>query len=147
MDKHAFHERMLFDKVKNERGKAPVFIPIDDQRLCLWKNYLESLGFEIDESNVVLAVPKWAYGKEGRILRAILDELREESPVDPSYEELARIACRAAVKAGDASSSLDAEYVAKVIEDMGEDLTCPHGRPVVVKLDMKDLDALFKRRM
>ncbi len=146
VDKHALHEGVIFEKVKTETKRIPVFIPLEDASVVEWREYLEGLGFGISEDGVLTEVPSWAYGKEARIVRTLLEELKQESPVDPSYEEMARIACRAAVKAGDRSTEIDAKTVARFLEERGEEITCPHGRPVVVRLDRKDLDLLFKRR-
>ncbi len=148
VDKHALHERMLFDRMlKREISSHPVFVPLDIDAF-LFKDLLERLGFAFDdEGRVLLKVPSWAYGKEAKVLRELVLEL-EDAPLDRGYEELARRACRAAVRAGDISTSLDAEDVARILENVPEEeLTCPHGRPVVVRLDKAKLEALFKRRM
>ena len=145
VDKHALHERLLFEQLLEKRQESlPVFLPLDFD-LSEWVEYLEPLGFRFEEDgSLLVAVPKWAYGREMSVLKRMVEE---GIPVNPSHEEIARVACRAAVKAGDRSLYYDGLKVARILEERGTDLTCPHGRPVVVKLKRSDLDALFKRRM
>ena len=146
VDKHALHERLIYDSViEGTSASVKVFIPLDEEMLS-YRDVLERIGFEVEEG-AITAVPKWAYGSEMRIVRNILSELEAEAAASPSHVEVARIACRAAVKAGDVLRPPDADYVARLLERLGEDLTCPHGRPVVVKLKKGEIDSLFKRRL
>ncbi len=149
VDKHALHERLLFERIIERKTKAVAsWIPFENVELLeQWGSFLKQLGFEVDaENGVITAVPEWALGIEERVLGSVLDALKDGEPKSLSYEELARIACRAAVKAGDRSTALDAQFVANILEERGLGLTCPHGRPVVVKLDKGYIERLFKRR-
>ncbi len=149
VDKHAFHERLIFDTIlaKNVR-KQPVFIPFKGLReISNYKGFFSYLGFEIDfENEIILSVPSWAYGKEESIISELIFLLKSEELVDLSYEEVAKRACRAAVKAGDYTSRIDAEFIINFLEKRGFDLSCPHGRPVVVRLKKAEFESFFKRR-
>ncbi|MGB9667956.1 MAG: hypothetical protein ACPLSJ_04985 [Thermosulfidibacteraceae bacterium] len=50
------------------------------------------------------------------------------------YDRIAIVACSSAVKGGDRTTVLDAREVIEIIRRKGYDITCPHGRPVVVRL-------------
>lgn len=149
VDKHAFHERIIFDRIIDGSSKKhPVFVPMEDLEVLLpFKAFLERMGFVIDfEKNAVLFAPEWAYGKEERILAGIISMIRNSELADVSYEEYARKACRIAVKEGDYTSKTDATFVKRFLLEKGFGISCPHGRPVVVKLKRENLDSLFKRR-
>ncbi len=146
VDKHALHEHLIFSRIREQKEAVPAFIPADEE-ITKWKEFLEAMGFSVDEENgVITAVPRWAHGIEERVLREIAHSLKEEEPENPQHQEIARIACRAAVKAGDRTTSLDATTVANILKEKGLSITCPHGRPVVVKLERKDIERWFKRR-
>lgn len=162
IDKHAAHERIHFDRLKNSNQATmsqtlldPVVCDLgrEDTALLLEKSgLLERLGFMIDafgESAVaVREVPaeidaheaENLLGDMARILRrggtpddgAILDELRRS------------VACKAAIKAGRRSERLELEaLVGRVLS--GEVRYCPHGRPVAMELTKAALDRNFKR--
>ena len=80
-------------------------------------------------------------------IEEILDKLRSGRKIDPAEardEILHTTACKAAIKAG---YQTEKEEMKKLVEAVlsGEVRYCPHGRPVSVRLDRKDLDKLFKR--
>ncbi|NPA15121.1 MAG: DNA mismatch repair endonuclease MutL [Deferribacteres bacterium] len=149
VDKHAFHERLIFDAILgDDAGKQPVFIPFPGlKELACYEKLFSFLGFDVDfESEVVLSVPSWARGREESVISELCFLMKNEEVSDLSHEELARKACRAAVKAGDTTSYVDAGFVIKVLQRRGFDLSCPHGRPVVVRLKKSDFESFFKRR-
>ena len=153
VDKHACHERMLYDEiVKGQRPPVhlltPIEIPLSAQETEAAetnRELLESLGFnfEADHGKVVLkVVPFWARECATRgFIKAL--ELKGGSQ---RREVLARWACRAAVKAGEVTGIMDVKTMASWLRQAGENVTCPHGRPVVVRLTKEALERLFKRR-
>ncbi len=162
IDKHAAHERMLFDKLKRETGDimsqqllAPFICPMDTESadaLVSNREYLEKFGFEIDEfgsSNVALrAVP--ADIKEEDI-PVLLSELAEKlaaghktSPDELRDGILHSVACRAAIKAGKYSPEAELAPIADAVMS-GRVKYCPHGRPVAMELTKNTLDKNFKR--
>ena len=154
VDKHACHERMLFEEIiKGEKRTSPLLTPMEVplspeevEAAEAHRELVEDLGFsfEIGNGRVVLkAVPTWARGRSEEAFRKALqlEGGRERR------ELLARWACRAAVKGGEATSLMDVEALASWLTSGREDLTCPHGRPIVVRLTKELLDRLFKRRM
>jgi DNA mismatch repair protein MutL len=154
VDKHACHERMLYDQIVGEdRPPIPLLAPfklaLSPEELDLIeenRQLIEALGFrfKIKDGNVLInEIPFWAKNRiEEAFKKAV--ELKGESN---KKEVLARWACREAVKAGDATGLMDVEAMARWLQSGGEELTCPHGRPIVVRLTKGLLDRLFKRRM
>ena len=158
IDKHACHERIIFDRIMAGRGAAmsqtlltPVtFAPGAETVELLEQNaaLLESAGFVFErfgaDALVVRAVPADSDGSETAMLEEIAESLRAGRTADPRDAICHTIACKAAIKAGSRSdlSELTA-LAARVVT--GEIRYCPHGRPVAVRLTKAELDKFFKR--
>ena len=163
IDKHAAHERILFEKLKANQEKIssqslltpiPVRLgPSAAGELLANKSMLEDLGFEIDEfgeNTIVLRQipmdlsPDTAAEAVEALAADLLNGRREEKDTVRD-EVLHTVACKAAIKAGWTTS--DEELLALVKQVMSrEDLKyCPHGRPICVTLSKKQLEKQFKR--
>ena len=163
IDKHAAHERILFEKLKANQEKissqallTPIPVRVSSEaagELLANKEMLEELGFEIDE-----------FGENTVILRQIpmdlsadhaaeaIEEMaadllngRREKATSVRDEVLHTVACKAAIKAGWKND--EAELLAVVKEVMSRDdlKHCPHGRPICITLSKKQLEKQFKR--
>ena len=163
IDKHAAHERILFEKLKANQEKIssqtlltaiPVRLsPIAAGELLANKQMLEELGFEIDEfgENTVVArqIPMdLSPDHAAETIEALASDLlngRREKAATIRDEVLHTIACKAAIKAGWKND--DVELLALVKEVMSRDdlKHCPHGRPICITLSKKQLEKQFKR--
>ena len=162
IDKHAAHERMIFDRLKAQDRSimaqtllAPVTIRPDGADGELIERYGElftSLGFEIDpfgaEEYVVRALPADVDAADvAPAIEEICEKLRRgkaPQPEDARDEILHTVACKAAIKAGWDNSPEELErVVASVLS--GAVKYCPHGRPVSAVVTKKELDKLFRR--
>jgi len=163
IDKHAAHERILFDKLKANQEKISaqaLLTPIrcsvrPDGAAILLENQqmLEELGFEIDQfgDNTILLrqIPMDLSPEDAAdTLAAMADDLlagRREDKSSVRDEVLHTVACKAAIKAGWRTS--ETELLALVNQVMArEDLKyCPHGRPICITLSKKQLEKEFKR--
>ncbi len=163
IDKHAAHERILFEKLKANQEAissqilltpVPVALSADAVgELLANKTLLEELGFEIDEfgDHTILArqipmdlSPENAADALDQLAADLLAGRREEKS-KVRDEMLHTVACKAAIKAGWTTSK--EELLALVRQVMTrEDLKyCPHGRPICVSLSKKQLEKQFKR--
>ena len=162
IDKHAAHERIIFDRLKAQGSSimaqtllSPVTLRLEGEDRELLENQgelLAELGFELEEFGereyILRAVPAdMNPGDAEAAIEEILDKLRSGRKIDPAEardEILHTTACKAAIKAG---YQTEKEELKKLVEAVlsGEVRYCPHGRPVSVRLDRKDLDKLFKR--
>lgn len=153
IDQHAAHERLLYNKFKSELENAtiisqPLLVPYQiDEDSIYFVDALKKLGFEID-GNTILAVPLVLCQIE---LGVFIGELANEgmhygqlAVLDFIKERIIQSACKAAVKAGDSLSSLEIEALFNELAKEQE-LCCPHGRPLIVKMSKKEIDKLFKR--
>ena len=163
IDKHAAHERILFEKLKANQEAissqmllAPVSVRLNAEaaaELCSNTELLLELGFEIDEfgDNTVLVRqipmdlnPDNAADALEELASGLLSGRREHK--DTVRDELLHtVACKAAIKAGWVSDEKELlELVRQVMSR--EDLKyCPHGRPICISLSKKQLEKQFKR--
>ena len=163
IDKHAAHERILFEKLKaNQEAITPQMLlspipvrlsPESTAELLNNTAMLLELGFEIEEfgDNTVLLrqipmdldVADAADAVE--TLAADLLRGRREKADTVRDEVLHTVACKAAIKAG--WNNDEKELLALVKQVMArEDLKyCPHGRPICISLSKKQLEKQFKR--
>ena len=163
IDKHAAHERILFDKLKANQeaisGQAlltPIPVRLSAEgaaELLNNKSLLDELGFEIDEfgENTVLLrqipmdlSPDDA-AEAAEALAADLLSGRHDTKDTVRDEILHTVACKAAIKAGWQTN--EQELLALVKQVMArEDLKyCPHGRPICITLSKKQLEKQFRR--
>ena len=115
--------------------------------------HLERLGFAIKvfgrQTMVVEGIPADVrVGNEARILQELLEEYKnnEHAGVTDVRDNLAKsYACKAAIKAGDRLST--AEMIGLIDQLFATTMpsVCPHGRPVIVKISIDELDAKFGR--
>ncbi len=161
IDKHAAHERMLFNKLRtaHEVSKQALlcteivdFTPMQFAILLENIETLDGLGFTMEafgsNSMAVRAVPSYLIKED---LDSVLSEIalklqNGQSPTPDRLDDLAHaISCRAAIKAGKNSQPEELLALCEAILDDPEVHSCPHGRPVMVRLTKYELDKLFKR--
>ena len=163
IDKHAAHERILFEKLKANQEKisgqlllAPVSVrlgPAAAGELLANGEMLEDLGFEIEEfgENTVLLrqIPMDLSPEDAaQTLEALADALlsgRREKPDTVRDELLHTVACKAAIKAGWKNDEKELLAVASQVMSREDLKYCPHGRPICVSLSKKSLEKQFKR--
>ena len=163
IDKHAAHERILFEKLKaNQEGicaqallsPIPVRLnPTAAGELLANTQMLEELGFEIEEfgENTLLLrqipmdlSPEDAAQAVESLAADLLCGRREHS--DTVRDELLHtVACKAAIKAGWVSDDKELLAIAKAVMSREDLKYCPHGRPICVSLSKKQLEKQFKR--
>ena len=163
IDKHAAHERILFDKLKANQEAitgqtllTPVPCRLDPAScgaLLANQALLEELGFEIDtlgENTIVLrAIPMDLAEEDAadavETLAADLLMGRREDKSTVRDEVLHTVACKAAIKAGWETD--EKELLALIGQVMARDdlKYCPHGRPICITLSKKQLEKQFKR--
>ena len=163
IDKHAAHERILFEKLKANQEKissqallSPLPCKMNPELSSLLlanKNMLEQLGFEIDEfgtDNLLLRQIPMDLSPEDAVdaleaLGADLQNGRREKATNVRDEMLHTVACKAAIKAGWHTDEKELLALAKQVMDREELKYCPHGRPICISLSKKQLEKQFKR--
>ena len=163
IDKHAAHERILFEKLKKEpqpvmaqRLLAPIPAELGrEEAACVLENaaLFTRLGFGAEE-----------FGDGTLLLREIPESIRAEDAAQ-TVQELAgallggnfpdagaqrdallhTVACKAAIKAGYHTDPREREYLVREVLTRNDLKYCPHGRPICIELTKGQLERQFKR--
>ena len=162
IDKHAAHERILFDRMRlNEKPLMAQDLLIPETLITdgagaelLEANapVLRRLGFELEpygeNSFAVRAVPADIDAAQAvPLLEELVEKLREGTGLSAAdvWERLAAtVACKAAIKAGWESGAAELTALARRVVS-GEITHCPHGRPVMQRFTRAELDKRFGR--
>ena len=165
IDQHAAHERLYFEEFtedyKNKSILSQIMLipatvslaPTLFETVSENKEFFASLGFEIDDfgDNVVIVrkIPATleGCGIDGLIVE-IAEILQNKSKVDLtdlSEVSLHTMACKRAIKGNTPLSFKEMEDLVQKVYTLGNINTCPHGRPIEIKMSKKDLEKEFKR--
>ncbi len=164
IDQHAAHERIKYEELlekfsKQSLASQPLLVPqiinLSSPELATFhenEEVFEALGFEIEpfggNSLSVRQVPSELAGAkiEDAVSELILRLSRSNLAVKAHDDELIYIiACKAAIKGNQRVDSKDAETLLHNLLEMKNPLSCPHGRPTILKVDRRDFEKLFKR--
>lgn len=162
-DKHASHERYIFEKIKDEPNRLytqmflePVYVLLSyDEFDALASNVdkVNTLGFCIEPDvapNVAVKGVPVILGDENpsdivsQLARNFID--CKHNPQLEIFDELYHsIACKAAIKANDDSDILELQSLVNNVYGNDDIRYCPHGRPVMIKLKKRDIEKQFRR--
>lgn len=163
IDKHAAHERLLYEKLRKEGGGNYAQMLLEPATVTLDKNEYAAVlharelfaqaGFEVDDfgsGTIAVRSAPLSLDKEdaasavmemaGYLLSSRKDLTTEH--LDWLYHN---IACRAAVKAGDFSSPQELAALVQRLEENPDVRYCPHGRPISVVITRRELEKQFGR--
>ena len=167
IDQHAAHERVLFeqicDKIASGGSFAQMLLIPQVVELSLVKcsillknrDVFQKIGFDFEavgRSGIMInSIPANFVDASARIpeiLDATLEELLENSrakmPVNMEYA--ARAACKAAVKAHNVLSVAEAEDLLAQLKKCRQGTLCPHGRPTMITISLRELEKRFWRK-
>ena len=161
IDKHAAHERILFNKLRAETDMpqqqllTPVIVELTGEEAAAVQSQIEDIrqaGFAIDSfgenSFAVRSVP--AYLDSGEV-QSVISELAEKAinsrtTVPDRLDDLIHtVACKAAIKAGKPTTMTELQDLCERVLSDDNVRSCPHGRPTTVRLTKYELDKMFKR--
>lgn len=163
IDKHAAHERIIFEKLKREKGTGTVQLLLIPITVTLEKNeytvaiehldMFKNVGFDVED-----------FGNGTLIVRSAPSYLRNDDVEDTIIEICGYIAenrknvmsehmewiyhnisCRSAIKAGDSSTAKELIDIAKTVFSDDSIRYCPHGRPVCIELSKYEIEKQFGR--
>ncbi|BEO91195.1 DNA mismatch repair endonuclease MutL [Fusobacterium nucleatum] len=161
-DQHIIHERILYEKLKQEyynhsMTKQSLLVPIRfeldprEKQLALENiEIFSSFGFDIDDfdKNEILlrSIPTMNLRDSyENIFREILDNISKNKDVDIRENIIVSMSCKGAIKANHKLTIEEMYSMVAKLHEVGE-YTCPHGRPIIVKMSLLDLEKLFKRK-
>lgn len=163
IDQHAAHERILYDRFAAATDSVPsqqLLIPqimefTQDEYDIITENeaIFMNLGFALDsvgpQTFRLKEMPADVPSDEAEaIIREILMAYRnmhEPSARELRHHGLQIAACRAAIKAGEILTMRQMQILLRELSETTMPYTCPHGRPCMIRFDVKDLDKMFKR--
>lgn len=163
IDKHAAHERVLFEKLKSEEHPVmpqlllqpvPVQLTKPEAQAVLENlPLLQSLGFDVSEfadlQLVLRQIPSDLTEEDAcAALEAFAEDLltgKRPSQADLRDNLLHTMACKAAIKAGWHTQPREREALVREVLSRDDIKYCPHGRPVCIELTKKELEKQFKR--
>lgn len=165
IDQHAAHERILYEdfKKKSQAERAasqplavPVTLELSHQESALLVEAvlaLHDLGFVLehfgDNTFILRAVPAWYQGTTPEdLIFDVLNQTERKGGATvalPREEELFLRACKSAVKAYQALTEADIANLLARLDACENPSTCPHGRPVAVKISLAEIRRKFLR--
>jgi DNA mismatch repair protein MutL len=166
VDQHVAHERVLFEqhlaarragKIEAQRMLMPMVIELAPRQIVIFGKIAEELtanGFEVEpmgpRSVAIQAVPAGiAAGDAEKLLTEILDGVERENAAI-SIETLqakiaASTACHAAIKVNMPLDQTKMEWLLGELAKTDCPMSCPHGRPVVLRYSVKEIERAFQR--
>jgi DNA mismatch repair protein MutL len=166
VDQHVAHERVLFEqhlsarragKIEAQRMLVPMVIELAPRQIVIYEKIAEELaanGFEVEpmgpRSVAIQAVPARIVARDAeKLLTEILDGIERENAA-MSIETLqakiaASTACHAAIKVNMPLDQTKMEWLLAELAKTDCPMSCPHGRPVVLRYSVKEIERAFQR--
>src|SRR5271155_1167252 len=166
VDQHVAHERVLFEqhlearragKVEAQRMLMPMVIELSPRQIVIYEKIAEELnanGFEVEpmgpRSVAIQAVPAGVAGPDAeKLLTEILDGIDRENAaisIDTLQAKIAAsTACHAAIKVNMPLDQTKMEWLLGALAKTDCPMSCPHGRPVVLRYSVKEIEKAFHR--
>ncbi len=162
-DQHIIHERILYEELKEkyyskkievQKLLAPINIELDynEKKLVFEKIELfKEFGFEIEDfgENQILIreVPSFDWNESIKnIFNYLMENIINEKDIQDIREKIIiSMSCKGAIKAGEKLEIEEIEILLKKLHKIGK-YTCPHGRPIIIKLPFLELEKRFHRK-
>ena len=162
-DQHIIHERVLYEKLKQEYynksiPKQSLLVPLRfeldprEKQLALENTEIfSSFGFDIDDFDkneiLIRSTPIMDLRDSyENIIKEILNNLSKNKDVDIRENIIVSMSCKGAIKANHKLKMEEMYSMVAKLHEVGE-YTCPHGRPIIVKMSLTDLEKMFKRKL
>jgi DNA mismatch repair protein MutL len=166
IDQHVAHERVLFEqhlaarragRVECQRMLMPIVAELAPRQIVIFERIAEELaenGFEVEpmgpRSLAIQAVPAGiAVSDAEKLLTEILDGIERESAAISIETVQAKIAastaCHAAIKVNMPLDQTKMEWLLSALSKTDCPMSCPHGRPVVLRYSLKEIEKAFHR--
>lgn len=167
IDQHAAVERINYEKNlksldSQKFSKTPLLVPIvleysSEECVLITNNLDKILKLQIDISEfgknsfIVREIPSWIdNGFEKQILESIIERIFNNQSIELSAikdDAIALMSCKESLKANANLSIPEMEYIIDAIFKCDNPYHCPHGRPIIIKVTLKELEKMFKRIM
>ncbi len=165
IDFHAAHERVMYERLKDQArfkrvGKQDLLKAISLELSKSEANGFEEMlpqinemGFDVEKfgpsSFMIRSVPALLAGSEPERIREAIDDIVESGSMKSAEEKhtymMYTVACHSALRAGDKLTMAQMEFVIREMESIPNPYACVHGRPTVMTITPSELDKKFKR--
>jgi DNA mismatch repair protein MutL len=166
IDQHVAHERVLFEIQLKERARGnpqgqrlllPIIVELDPRQLAILENIqpeLERSGFEVEPfGKKTMAIKSSPAGIDATdveaLLREILETLEKETQalnIEKIQAKIcASIACHAAIKINMKLDHRKMQWLIDQLMKTDYPMSCPHGRPVIIRYTLREIERAFKR--
>ncbi len=166
IDQHACHERVLFEKILKQRQEMkvesqrllmPMIVELTPGQQAVFNEICEELqrnGFEVEPfGSRTIAVKTAPAGVEASQVEHLLHQILEQFELEDQVLDLekirariaASIACHAAIKVNMPLEQNKMEWLLRELSQTQAPMSCPHGRPVVLRYSVKEIQKAFKR--
>ncbi len=165
IDQHAAHERITYEgllerfrkrEMNSQMLLVPVVVTINETEAITIENNIEmlkELGFEFDfignRDIVIRSIPSEITEKDSeQVFRGAIDAITKNAGMEHMLlekEAIYTMACKSSVKANTILSEIEVKTLISRLKNLDNPYTCPHGRPVIVKLTRRELEKIFKR--
>lgn len=165
IDQHAAHEKILFEKYKKDIKENKVMAQVLMSPIVLeltreeYDNYTENIetfkkvGFNIEifgDNTISIREVPFILGKPNvkNLFVDVLSNLKNMGSGETwevKYNTIAKLACKAAIKANDNLSNIEMKSLVEDLRFIDDPFTCPHGRPTIIKFTLNELEKKFKR--
>jgi DNA mismatch repair protein MutL len=166
IDQHVAHERVLFEQhlrarregqLSGQRMLMPLMVQLSPRQLVIFERIAEELtanGFEVAQmgprSVAIHATPAGIAGADAeRLLMEILDGIERENAAISMDSLQAKIAastsCHAAIKVNMPLDQTKMQWLLAELAKTEAPMSCPHGRPIVLRYSIKEIERAFKR--
>ena len=165
IDQHAAHERVLYERllrqsasgdIPSQRLLFPVTLELSRPEILFIgknKNLFEKIGFEIESFGqntiIINSIPlTLKQDNVAGLISDLLSKLMEDGELkkEADTDVIAKAACTAAVKAQDSITLEEAKGLIKQMAQCELPFSCPHGRPTVINISVKELEKRFSRK-
>ena len=164
IDQHAAAERYNYEKLQREfierkNYKKQMLIPLMfdfsvDEAAEVRNNVekFEELGIVLEEfgdnSYVVREFPGWIEEDEEQMIKIIVEKVLRNNNItfnELRNDAIAMASCKMSIKANQVLTNVEMNKVISDLYECKNPFTCPHGRPIITKMEKKDLEKMFKR--
>ena len=164
IDQHAAAERYNYEKLQREfierkNYKKQMLIPLmfdfSVEEAAEVRNNLEKfeeLGIVFEEfgdnSYVVREFPGWIEEDEEQMIKIIVEKVLRNNNItfnELRNDAIAMASCKMSIKANQVLTDVEMKKVISDLYECNNPFTCPHGRPIITKMEKKDLEKMFKR--
>ncbi|MEE0772703.1 MAG: hypothetical protein UIJ87_05935, partial [Anaerovoracaceae bacterium] len=164
MDQHAAHERVFYERLLEEynnaeKSRQTLLVPLNFNVSAqitateeLWLDEVTSMGYDIEffgnNTYLVREIPAFMDMSEAEAFLADMFKALEDKPDLTNRMTIDKIitrSCKSAVKGGDHLKESEISALMKDLKNCVNPFSCPHGRPVFIRMTRYDIEKMFKR--